>query len=298
MAVAAQVAGGAAANKLGTVRNLERDRVIAQHGLAVKVSGRPGNGREGGRNGMWQESEAAIGDLLSSDLLGRLGAIDDPTTVHSWWKKNGYRISADTMNRDFLFGLAQTTRSAIRPDWVSLLWHIFAWGVMGDFRNVGSVIQAARGSERDELNQLLGDAADASHRGEIRKGYEVVYRKIPRLGPAFFTKFLYFTGDRDSTTPRCLILDSRVKSALFTLTGLDFYSDGPGTYEDYCLRVAGWSRQHGAPPDEVEFRLYQFGQRISSTRWRWLHAEVSLYREGNSNVGFDDILNRCLGGEN
>jgi hypothetical protein len=243
---------------------------------------------------MWRESGAAIGDLLESDVLMRSGTIEDPTPVHSWWRKNGYTIGADAMNRGFLFELAETTRDTSHPDWVSFLWHIFAWGVMGDFRNVGAVAQGGASANRDKLNQLLGETAGASHRGEIRRAYEAIYRKIPRLGPAFFSKFLYFTGDRNTTDPRCLILDSRVKSAVFTLTGADFFNDRPDTYESYCLQMAEWSTEHGAPPDEIEFRLYQFGQRISSTRWRWLHAEASLYREGRSDVDFEDILNRCL----
>ena len=39
-------------------------------------------------------------------------------------------------------------------------------------------------------------------------------------------------------------------------------------------------------------RMYQFGQLIDSLRWKWLHAEASLYREGRKQVGFDDIAER------
>jgi hypothetical protein len=42
--------------------------------------------------------------------------------------------------------------------------------------------------------------------------------------------------------------------------------------------------------EEIEFRLYQIGQRTNSSRWRWLHAEVSLYREGRRDVDFNEIL--------
>jgi hypothetical protein len=45
-------------------------------------------------------------------------------------------------------------------------------------------------------------------------------------------------------------------------------------------------------PDLIEFRLYQFGQLIDGRRWKWLHSEVSLYREGNPYADFDDIIER------
>ena len=117
------------------------------------------------------------------------------------------------------------------------------------------------------------------------------------MGPAFFSKFLYLTSDRDSRRtadpdspgPRCLILDSRVSAAVFTLTGTDCSKEKAATYEHFCGDVHRWSELFGAPDDVIEFRLYQFGRLIASSRWRWLHAEASLYREGRQHVGFEDI---------
>lgn len=250
-----------------------------------------GKQRAEAKKRMWQESEAAIGDLLASETLRSAGRLDEPTTVSGWWADRGIKIESQRIDRKFLFAMADRVRSQADPDWVCFLWHVFAWGVMGDFRNVSGIAKrAADQGQRSRLNEILAAAAGASEEGDIRKAYRSLYKKVPNLGPAFFTKFLYFTGDRRSADPQCLILDSRVSYAIFALTGLDFFAEKATTYEGYCQRVAQWSKDYGAASDEIEFRLYQLGQRIDSARWKWLRAEVSLYRSGATDVEFEDIL--------
>lgn len=250
-----------------------------------------GEQRAGAKRKMWQESEAAIGDLLASETLRSAGRLDEPTTVSDWWAGRGIAIESQRLNRKYLFDLADRVRCQSDPDWVSFLWHVFAWGVMGDFRNVSGIARRmADLDQRARLNGILSVGAEASHAGDIRKAYQALYKKVPNLGPAFFTKFLYFTGSRGSAETHCLILDSRAASAIFALTGLDFFAERAATYEAYCHRVAQWSRGHEATAEEIEFRLYQLGQRIDSARWKWLRAEVSLYRSGATDVEFEDIL--------
>ena len=242
---------------------------------------------------MWNESEAAIGDLLKADCLQRSGSIDDDQNVSRWWSEHGIDLSLGRLDREALFGLAAECRGQVDPDWVSVLWHVLAWGVMGDYRNATTIVKnAADPRDRSLLNERLGAAAEYSYKGRIQEAYKTLHGKIPRLGRAFFSKFLYFTNDASSTQPRCLILDSRVESAIFTLTGLEFFKQDSATYERFCLAVDQWSKDYGVDPEEIEFRLYQFGQRTNSSRWRWLHAEVSLYREGRRDVDFNEILER------
>jgi hypothetical protein len=242
---------------------------------------------------MWKESEAAVRDLLAADSLREAGAISDDQSVSSWWSDHGIELKLDRLNRDALFGLAAECRTQADLDWVELLWHVLAWGVMGDYRNVTTIVRnAADQRDRSLLNNRLGAAAEYSYTGRIQEAYKTLNGKIPRLGCAFFSKFLYFTSDQSSTQPRCLILDSRVESAIFTLTGLEFFKRDALTYERFCNQVAQWSDHYGVDPEEIEFRLYQFGRRTNSSRWRWLHAEVSLYREDRRDVDFDEILER------
>jgi hypothetical protein len=242
---------------------------------------------------MWEESDNAVGDLLASRLLGSTGQIDESVRVSSWWADRGIAIDSAELNRDKLFELAQRCRESTDSDWVSFLWHVLAWGVMGDYRNSPTVVASAAGDEqRRRLNDILSAASEASYRGDIRSAYTAIRGKVPRLGTAFFSKFLYFTADREVSSCRAMILDSRVNAAIFTLTGRDYSEEKPAIYEAFCAAVHEWSRKFDTPADVIEFRLYQFGQLIDSRRWKWLHAEVSLYREGCTDVGFDDIAER------
>jgi hypothetical protein len=48
---------------------------------------------------MWQESDGAVGDLLTSHVLGRVGQIDDPVKVSAWWADHGITIDSDPIPR-------------------------------------------------------------------------------------------------------------------------------------------------------------------------------------------------------
>lgn len=239
---------------------------------------------------MWQEGDSAIADLLRSKVLGPLERMNDPLPVRNWWSDRGIWLSSTELNRPTLFELAAQCRGNAEPDWVTFLWHVLAWGVVGDYRNAAKIVGSATDTdERARLNGILRTASEASRDGDIRAAYEAIHAKISRLGPAFLSKFLYLTSDRESRGPRCLIFDSRVSAAVFTLTGRDYSKEKAATYEHFCSAVHRWSELFDQPDDVIEFRLYQFGQLIASSRWRWLHAEASLYREGRQHVGFDDI---------
>ena len=264
--------------------------VNAFSGCKVRIGG---DVTEEGTAAMWAESDIAVGDLLASRVLGSAGQIDESVRVSSWWADRGIAIVPAELNRDRLFELAQRCRESANSDWVSFLWHVLAWGVMGDYRNSPTIVASAAGDEqRHRLNDILRAASEASYRGDIRAAYTAIRGKVPRLGPAFFSKFLYFTADRDLSGRRAMILDSRVNAAIFTLTGRDYSEEKPAIYENFCAAVHEWSQKFDTPADVIEFRLYQFGQLIDSRRWKWLHAEVSLYREGRTQVGFDDIAER------
>ncbi|OBF43961.1 hypothetical protein A5719_01885 [Mycolicibacterium peregrinum] len=226
-----------------------------------------------------------------------MGRIHEPLSASNWWADRGIVLSSTELNRSTLFGLAAQCWENEEPDWVAFLWHVLAWGVVGDYRNATKIVSSAADAEqRARLNSVLRTAAEASHRGDIRSAYMAIHGKVARLGPAFFSKFLYLTSDRELPGPRCLILDSRVVAAVFTLTGHGYWKETAATYERFCSEVHRWSELFGEPDDVIEFRLYQFGRLIGSSRWRWLHAEASLYREGRQQVGFDDIAERqaCL----
>lgn len=153
--------------------------------------------QEGGPH-MFRESDDAVGALLKSRVLGQAGQIDDPVRVSSWWADHGIAIDSAELDREALFALATRCRESKALDWVAFLWHVLAWGVMGDYRNAPTIVGSAAGPEQhDRLNDILCAAAESSHRGEIGAAYKAIRGKVPRLGPAFFSKFLYFTSDRN-----------------------------------------------------------------------------------------------------
>lgn len=104
---------------------------------------------------------------------------------------------------------------------------------------------------------------------------------------------IYFTGDRDSGRPRGLILDDRVRGALFALTGEWYGAEGSKAatnYERYCREIYNQAERASVTVDAVENRLYRLGQLIENKRNIWLQAEVALYREGAESVTFDAIV--------
>lgn len=66
---------------------------------------------------MWQESDSAVGDRLTSRVLGGGGRIDDPVKVSSWWTDQGIAIDSAELSRDVLFALATQCRERADADW-------------------------------------------------------------------------------------------------------------------------------------------------------------------------------------
>jgi hypothetical protein len=81
----------------------------------------------------WRESDDAIGDLLQCRAAELEGDLDYPEKVGSWWADHKIPISRESLGRQDLFRIAATADEG--GDLVPLLWHVLAWGVMGDLRN-------------------------------------------------------------------------------------------------------------------------------------------------------------------
>ena len=96
------------------------------------------------------------------------------------------------------------------------------------------------------LEDALASAASALSDFGAREAYAVLHRRIPGLGPSFFTKFLYFTGRtlRPGQGPEPLILD-RVLSlrmrSLAAVVGRETGLDPDGTVADWVWADWDWS---------------------------------------------------------
>lgn len=249
----------------------------------------------------WRESEDGIGELLRCESPRIAdGDLGEPAPVNvPWWAARGIAVGPDPMSREHLFSTAAIAReSGSDDDLVGLFWHVLAWGVVNNFRNAARIVRAAsvEGGVA-KLLPALGPAAEASYRGDIEVAYRAfVDHRISHFNYAFFSKFLYFTCDRTSEEPRCLILDDRVATALRAITGKSYVPAAvrrrPAAYAEYCRDVHRWAEIYRCDRDLIEWRLYRFGQLVG-TRERWLRSEVSLYRDGTMPITFDEIVARA-----
>lgn len=209
-----------------------------------------------------------------------------------------FMSGATSINRNDIFSLARSVRAEDNPfGWHALFWNVMAWGTMGDMRNVGGIAKFAAGSAA-RFTATLRRAAEASYSGQPQLGYNSFLKdgKVPRLGEAFFTKFLYFTGDRTADSGRCFIYDNRVRVALNIIKGEEPKLSSK-TYSEYCDTVHRWSKDATSlagrlvAPDEIEFRLYLLGQDASTHR-NWLRVELAMHRRGDRSINFDSVFSQ------
>ncbi|MFI6024955.1 8-oxoguanine DNA glycosylase OGG fold protein [Amycolatopsis magusensis] len=146
-------------------------------------------------------------------------------------------------------------------DVFTLLWRALAWGSGHYLRNNTRRLDSIR-EKRSPIEDVLTEARELS-RHNPAAAYTLLRpvrrNVIPWLGPAFFTKFLYFAGGGAPEHP-CLILDSVVAMALRDHAGWKSLPTGnwsAQTYQRYCDLLARWARRHGRAPDELERALFR-----------------------------------------
>jgi hypothetical protein len=191
----------------------------------------------------------------------RQEAIDEhPVKIREqWWHD---KISARGLRGALPAGPILTRAEVWAPtdDVFTLLWRALAWG-SGRFlrQNVRRLKSIADDVPRAE--RLLTKAMEESRKdpaaayAALRPGLR---NEIRYLGPAFFTKFLYFAGGGNPEHP-CLILDQRVAAALNDHCEWKSLHSGNWptvTYERYCTLLKRWAEEHRCAADEIEFTLF------------------------------------------
>ncbi|MGW3148863.1 8-oxoguanine DNA glycosylase OGG fold protein [Streptomyces sp. NPDC001177] len=177
--------------------------------------------------------------------------------------------------------VAAVREAVERREWSEALVASYVWG------------QGRTGYGPHRLKEVLAEsavapalakAASALKEENAVAAYRVLYRAVRGLGPAFFTKFLYFLALAmdGSSSPRALILDQRVASVLrahATRVGLAMgltsaaavaawvWSDGgwtPHRYDVYLRWMSAAAEQLGSSgvgwpvssPDLLELALF------------------------------------------
>ncbi|MFI1097357.1 hypothetical protein [Streptomyces sp. NPDC020917] len=174
---------------------------------------------------------------------------------------------ATMISRGQLFGLASDVDLASEHEVLCLLWHVLAWGSGFKLRNnhkrltgIAKDFTAAVATLR-EAARLARIDPEASY----AQFHRATGTPIPHLGPAFFTKYLYFAGAGLLAHP-CAILDSRVAHTLHTRCGWSSLRSGGNwpahTYQRYCALLARWAAEERARAgrevglDEIERWLF------------------------------------------
>lgn len=137
-----------------------------------------------------------------------------------WWTHtraaHGFddTLAGETIRRADIFALAERAADDSAAA-LTLLWNALAWGSGNKRRNNKARI-ASIAADPTAAAALLQQAARLSHT-DPQAAYDLLYphnrTAISYLGPAFFTKYLYFAGGGDPTHP-CAILDANVALAL------------------------------------------------------------------------------------
>lgn len=159
---------------------------------------------------------------------------------------------------------------------LTFLWHVLAWGTDQSQRGNLKRIQAFMGeADRRQHTHLLAEALTLAREGDAPSAYRALIRRgggrVSGLGPAFFTKLLYFASE-DCPGTRCLILDARVAGALAQAGweslpwsprngySYNWYTD---TYASYCALLQRWANEESDAhsgrvwPDEIERSLFE-----------------------------------------
>lgn len=179
----------------------------------------------------------------------------------------------EAVDREYLFNMAASDHANTLTCCVA----IFAWG----------------GMRRDHARAVLGTAdkwlpiADAIRREHI--GRTNAYsrfmqarqsKNLPGMGPAFFTKLIYFFGEKAAS--RGYIMDQWTALSANLLTGRQMVemqilknaarvsdSNGSDVYDEFCNFIEALGKELNESADKAEMRIFSVGGRGDKQgKWR------------------------------
>lgn len=142
---------------------------------------------------------------------------------------------------------------------------ICAWGAGPRAWLVGRRARVLRENkdvgERLLAEMLLAENPVASYI-EFRHGGE---NRLLHLGPAFFTKIIYFAAYDEHVLLNPLILDRYVAAAIRDIADLGWprtWNWTASQYEQYLMVAMDWAAKWDSQPDVVEKTLFRHGQSL------------------------------------
>lgn len=194
-----------------------------------------------------------------------------PGAVYGTNESGGSQISSGRVwiSRQQLFD--EAADAADDADYaLQLLWQSLAWGAGSSARNVKRRLSSVASRPKEVADALIKVAhLSAIDPAEAYEALRPAGRTlVPYLGPAFFTKYLYFAGQGRPDHP-CLILDARVAASLHRYGWTSLRSGGAwpaSTYQRYTELLHRWALELETPDRKVaadEIELWLFEQRDS-----------------------------------
>lgn len=144
------------------------------------------------------------------------------------------------------------TPSAIRQLFLATM--LWGYGTVG----YGPWRMAHITSNIKQLDDVLFNALRAIKYGNVRTAFSVLHdAHIPFLGPAYFTKYLYFAGLGCGIDHYPLILDTRILQSLSALIGKRTFSEGTvNDYHNYVVTLHEWAEMLDCRADSIEYLLF------------------------------------------
>jgi hypothetical protein len=219
----------------------------------------------------------AVAEIAEADIDERI-TNHTVTVKRGWWTERLTNaqlhdtLVGERISRGEIFALAAAATSDPEHA-LTLLWNSLAWGSGKQNRNNAKRITSVA-AHRTRATELLMKAAELSST-QPRQAYDLLYPRhrgaIPQLGPAFFTKYLYFAGGGDPNHP-CTILDINVARALHETCGWTSLPIEGGwhanTYERYRTLLGMWVEQYDGIErrDLIERWLFEEGKHLARKR--------------------------------
>lgn len=207
-----------------------------------------------------------LGQAVPFDRARWLPLLPDST----WWpaELDGCPTVAGRprVSRATVFGIAR--RSDTVEGRRHLLTATLVWGTGTKARSVARRARIFQKPSAEDIDTRLENALTTLREQGAVAAYFAFNNDqwIKHLGPAFFTKVLYFAGYEHPVGPwRPLILDSVVARALRSAdTDVKWPGGGWTTprYERYLSLAHDHAHQAGVLPDQVEAALFRRGKRL------------------------------------
>ncbi|MDH6228169.1 hypothetical protein [Streptomyces sp. MJP52] len=216
------------------------------------------------------DREEVLGQSIPFDRTRWLPLLPDP----GWWapELDECPTIAGRRRVDRRTVFAVASRADTPEGRRHLLTAALAWGTGTKARSVARCAKIfAEADAADRINEHLASALDVLRNKTAVEAYYAFNNDdhIAYLGPAFFTKVLYFAGhERPTGTHRPLVLDRLVAIALQELTGDTWPTSGWKTpwYNRYLTVAHELAQRADVLPDQIEAALFARGKELSKRR--------------------------------